>query len=257
MDDGKHQCNLCPQRSQPITQKKETGYTNLMNHLEVKHKNFKSIYQQYLGNTTSPMISFNYDTSVRNIFDWVSLIVNWMLRQLTKYLNSLANIVRERIKNTLPEKIGIMFDGWMNNMVFTLLDCLNVDAHIKIFKDVLELYNKGVKNVLFLSEATNDLQNESMNLDDVRAYFDLLIGEHPYLECRLGKNASVIQDLSFKEIVVKVLRKQESVLTSSEKQKLQSFIVDQSMQPIENEPITMKNRVAKKNENLKNQDTWI
>ncbi|CAG8811663.1 21261_t:CDS:2, partial [Gigaspora margarita] len=94
--------------------------------------------------------------------------------------------------------------------------------------------------------STNDLQNESMNLDDVRTYFDLLIEEHPDLECRLGKNAPVIQDPSFEEAVVKVLRKQESVLASSEKQKLQSFIVEQNMQPIENEPITMKNRVAKK-----------
>ncbi|CAG8720798.1 32077_t:CDS:2 [Gigaspora margarita] len=271
--------------------KKGTGYTNLMNHLDAKHENFKSIYQQYLGITTSPMISFNYDTSVRNIFYLVSLIIKCQLPlnacespdfvlhtglskldalTVDKYLNSLANIVQERIKNTLPEKVGIMFGGWMNNGIhfvglfgiyqtvhesrnLVLLayspieDCTtqNADAHNKFFKGVLELYIKGVKNVLFLSEATNDLQNESMNLDDVHAYFDLLIEEHPDLEWQLEKNASIIQDPSFEEAVIKVLHKQESVLTSSEKQKLQLFIVEQSMQLIENELITIKDQVAK------------
>ncbi|CAG8736705.1 24993_t:CDS:1, partial [Gigaspora margarita] len=177
--------------------KKGTGYTNLMNHLDAKHESFKSIFQQYLGNTNSPKISFNYDTIVHNNFDWVTLVVKCQISinacentdfvlhtglskldalTVNKYLDSLANIVQERIKNTLPKKIGIMFDGWMNNGVhfvglFGIYQTVyesrnlvllafspfedhttqNADAHIKFFKDVLELYDKDIKNVLFLS----------------------------------------------------------------------------------------------------------
>ncbi|CAG8725710.1 44384_t:CDS:2 [Gigaspora margarita] len=375
-NDGKHQCNLCSPGSQPITQKKGTAYTNLMNHLDAKHENFKSIYQQYLGNTTSPKISFNYDTSVRNIFNWVNLVVKCQISinacenpdfilhtglskldasKVNKYLDSLANIMNNGIHfvglfsiyQTVHESRNLVLLAFLP---FEDRTTQNADAHIKFFKDVLELYDKGIKNVLFLLgdncstnkkiandlnlplvecalhrlnlvvndfinssitlvnqirtivhmmrtyknreklakvtnlkpvldnatrwmsvtkmikrckelipyitqsnrfschdillveqldlnemiidqlnyflEATNDLQNEFMNLDDVRTYFDLLIEEHPDLEYQLGKNAPVIQDLSFKEAVVKVLRRQESVLTSSEKQKLQLFIVE-------------------------------
>ena len=44
IDNGKHQCILCPLESQTITQKKGTGFMNLMNHLDVKHEHFKLIY---------------------------------------------------------------------------------------------------------------------------------------------------------------------------------------------------------------------
>ncbi|CAG8781262.1 6200_t:CDS:2 [Gigaspora margarita] len=190
MDNGKHQYNLCSPGSQPITQKKKTGYMNLMNHLDAKHENFKLIYYQYLGNIISPMISFNYDTMSLVVKYQISLNAcknpNFVLHTglskldvstVNKYLNSLANIVQERIKNTLPKKIGIMFDEWMNNNIhfvglfgiyqtvhesknlvlqafLPFEDCTtqNADAYIKFFKDVLELYNKGVKNVLFLSD---------------------------------------------------------------------------------------------------------
>ncbi|CAG8653684.1 12172_t:CDS:2 [Gigaspora margarita] len=64
--------------------------------------------------------------------------------------------------------------------------------------------NRLIDQLNYFSEATNDLQNESMNLDDVSTYFDLLIEEHPDLECQLEKNAPVIQDSSFEEAVVKV-----------------------------------------------------
>ena len=96
----------------------------------------------------------------------------------------------------------------------------------------------------YFSEATNDLQSDSINLDDVRAYFDLLIEECPELESRLGKNASIIHDPGFEEAVVKVLRKQETILTFGEKQKLEEFIIERQIE--EESPLTMKEWVAKK-----------
>ncbi|CAG8689220.1 2098_t:CDS:2, partial [Gigaspora rosea] len=77
-----------------------------------------------------------------------------------------------------------------------------------------------INQLKYFSEATNDLQNESMNLDDVRAYFDLLIEEF--------------------------LRKQEAALTFTEREKLQEFIVEQKIQPTVEGSMTMKERVAKK-----------
>jgi hypothetical protein len=440
-DDGKHHCNLCPPSSQPIIQKKGSGYTNLMNHLEARHEHFNLIYQQRIENVSSAVNSAtsNYSTSVLNIFNWVSLIVKCKLplnvcensdfvkhtslskldiSTVGKYISRLADTVRERAKNILPEKIGIMFDGWTSNGIhfvglfgiyytihkarnlvllafspFEDRTTQNADAHIGFFKDVLDLYSKSVKNVLFLSgdncntnrkiasdldlplvgcashrlnlavndlinssstlvnqirtivhmmrtyknrgklakvtslipildnatrwmsvmkmikrckelvpyitqangflgkilfiyifyfiylfiyylflyigreillveqlnfnevncfikrlnyfsEATNDLQNESINLDDVRAYFDLLIEECPELESRLGKNAQIIHDSVFEEAVIKVLRKHEAILKSDERQKLQEFIVNQPI--IDEGPMTMKERVVKK-----------
>ncbi|CAG8546247.1 8332_t:CDS:2 [Ambispora gerdemannii] len=61
--------------------------------------------------------------------------------------------------------------------------------------------------------------NESINLDDVRAYFNLLIEECPGLESQLGKKAPIIHDPIFEKAVIKVLRKQETVLTTDELQR--------------------------------------
>ncbi|RIB22348.1 hypothetical protein C2G38_2140232 [Gigaspora rosea] len=80
--------------------------------------------------------------------------------------------------------------------------------------------NNNINQLQYFFEVTNDLQNESMNLDDVRAYFDLLIEECPSLKNRIGKNAPIVHDFVFEEAVIKVLRKQETVLTPAEKQKL-------------------------------------
>ncbi|CAG8773235.1 8026_t:CDS:2, partial [Ambispora leptoticha] len=53
------------------------------------------------------------------------------------------------------------------------------------------------------------------------------------LENRLEKNASIIHDPVFEEAVIKILGKQETILTPEEKQKLQPFIVEPNVQQIE------------------------
>ncbi|CAG8466492.1 33373_t:CDS:2, partial [Gigaspora margarita] len=85
--------------------KKETSYTNLINYLDTKHENFISIYQQYLGNTISSIISFNYDTSVHNIFDWLDTLT------VNKYLNSLANMYEKELKMLYLKRLELCLIG--------------------------------------------------------------------------------------------------------------------------------------------------
>ena len=115
VNETKYHCDLCPPGSSLITQKKGSGYTNLINHLDAKHENFKLIYQQQIENTsTTNSDIFNYSASMLNIFNWVSLIVKCQLplnicenpdfishtsllkldsSMVSKYLNGLADIV--------------------------------------------------------------------------------------------------------------------------------------------------------------------
>ncbi|CAG8787866.1 45141_t:CDS:2, partial [Gigaspora margarita] len=90
--------------------------------------------------------------------------------------------------------------------------------------------DKFIDQLKYFLETTNDLQNKSINLDNICAYFDLLIDKYPDLEDRLEKSASIIYDFIFKEAVIKILHKQEATLTSNKKQKVESFIVEQSEQ---------------------------
>ncbi|RIB29079.1 hypothetical protein C2G38_2306825 [Gigaspora rosea] len=173
-----------------------------------------------------------------------------------KYINGLADIVRERIKNTLLEKIGIMFDGWTSNSIhfvglfgiyqtvheprkLVLLaflpfeDCTTQDAD---FLKMFWIHITRVLTIFFFFQ-----------IMFVLILIYLLIDEYPDLEDRLGKSASIIHDSTFEEAVIKILCKQEATLTSNEKQKVKSFIVEQSEQSMVNEgPITMKKHVAKK-----------
>ncbi|CAG8543311.1 36616_t:CDS:2 [Gigaspora margarita] len=193
---------------------------------------------------------FNYNTSVLNIINWIKLVVKYQLSLITyknsdfflytnlskfdtlivsKYINGLVDIVQKRIKNTLPEKLKLcLIDRQV--IVFTFLD-----------------YLKFIKQFISLEKATNNLQNESINLDDVCAYFDLLINEYPDLEDQLEKSASIIYNFIFKEAIIKILYRQEATLISNEKQKVELFIVEQSEQLIVNEePMTIKECIAKK-----------
>ncbi|CAG8733701.1 24596_t:CDS:2, partial [Gigaspora rosea] len=119
---------------------------------------------------------------------------------------------------------------WMSTMKM-IERCKELIPHITqangfLARDILLIelnineVNNNINQLQYFFEVTNDLQNESMNLDDVRAYFDLLIEECPSLKNRIGKNAPIVHDFVFEEAVIKVLRKQETVLTPAEKQKL-------------------------------------
>ncbi|CAG8843035.1 13131_t:CDS:2, partial [Gigaspora margarita] len=60
-----------------------------------------------------------------------------------------------------------------------------------------------IKQFKYFSEATNDLQSDSINID----------------------NVLIIYDPVFEEAIVKVLYKYENILILDEKQKLEAFIV--------------------------------
>ncbi|CAG8830042.1 38043_t:CDS:1, partial [Gigaspora margarita] len=86
--------------------------------------------------------------------------------------------------------------------------------------------------------ATNDLQSNSINMNDIFVYFNLLIEECSELESQLRKKALISYNLVCKEAVVKVLCKYEKVLTLGKKQKLEAFIVERPI--VKESPLTIK-----------------
>ncbi|CAG8833975.1 2485_t:CDS:1, partial [Gigaspora margarita] len=73
---------------------------------------------------------------------------------------------------------------------------------------------------------TNNLQSNSINLNNICTYFNLLIEQCLELESQLEKNASIIHNTVFEEAVVKVLYKYKNVLLLGEEQKHEAFIFE-------------------------------
>lgn len=130
------------------------------------------------------------DNDVYNLLEWIVMrdqpiteIDNVLTRSLfnvqpvssksmRKYILSLVPLVEKRIKGILPEKFGIMFDGWTDSSVHyvalfatfvcdgsyneVLLSCspllnesdLSADEHIKYMEETLSLYGKKLSNIV-------------------------------------------------------------------------------------------------------------
>lgn len=115
-----------------IKQKKNKGYTNLLNHILSKHK---EEYDQ-MEKQTEPTLDAFIDKKSKDIYGWlnyvlktnspISIVDKECVREFSKYgsiysktLRTYMEFLRSRIlleiTKELPNMMGIMFDGWSDN----------------------------------------------------------------------------------------------------------------------------------------------
>ncbi|CAG8469627.1 23396_t:CDS:2 [Gigaspora margarita] len=87
---------------------------------------------------------------------------------LVGYASHCLNLAGKLAKVTVLKPVLDNVTYWMNILLVEQLDLNEV--------------NKLIDQLKYFSEATNNLQNESINLDDICAYFDLLIDKYPDIE---------------------------------------------------------------------------
>jgi hypothetical protein len=199
-----------------IKQKSGTGYTNLKNHITLRHGDnaneelrlrmdgIRSQNALNLGVTISKT-----DPAVINMYRWIEWIVECNLpfnfiihpktRALTnlksvsvntvkKYMERLVVVVEKEIQTRLPDKFGLIIDGWSDGSdhfmaVFatymfadvaqqTLLavspmgdeTSLGAKAVVDFIEDTLLVYGKGLCNIAFLI-SDNTALNPKVALD--------------------------------------------------------------------------------------------
>ncbi|KAF1775949.1 Ribonuclease H-like domain [Phytophthora cactorum] len=206
----------------------------------------------------------------RSMSGWTSV----SSRVLLNSMHDVAKKVGMALEVTLGICFGIMFDGWSSgsmhyvavygvfetdgNLRLQLLavsplddGSQNVDAHIKLFDGVLDVYNKagvhrrattvdavekliptGVshrKLVLLLEHVkksqsvTKKLQCDGIDLADGRLLFDSVVAEYPCMRGHLMASAKIVLSPVFESVVVKVIN--GGVLSSVESTAVKRFEV--------------------------------
>ena len=176
-------------------QKPNTGFSNLINHLNTDHANWKQ--NMKLRNQTF-LISAEVSAKAYNIFAWIDWIItdNRVLRfvegeltrkysnltpidtdTLVKYMDKLVTSVEANIKENLPEKFGLIFDGWSDQtsthyfgiyavysedvtkprkvrlLAFSPLlseEDLSAESHVAFLSSTLSIFGKTVTDILFV-----------------------------------------------------------------------------------------------------------
>jgi hypothetical protein len=188
-----------------VMAKQSHGYTNGSSHVKTQHdeKEYVEKVQELLRARRDGQVSILLFNSIpkdaKNMHDWIDWIVmdnlpfcfvekkrtrkNTSLNPICvntfmKYLRLLTTAVEPEIAEALPDKFGLILDGWTENSIHfcVLFACIpgtcdrimltfsplldpttqDVDAHYDWIVEILGVYSKGVGNILFLcSDNTN------------------------------------------------------------------------------------------------------
>eukprot|EP00834_Sanchytrium_tribonematis_P007975 NODE_822_length_3684_cov_0.348117.p1 type:complete len:257 gc:universal NODE_822_length_3684_cov_0.348117:1048-1818(+) len=184
-----------------ITMPKNGGYTNYFNHVRLKHKDYISEVTSVRSFSQKKLCT---DSSI-NTYKWIRWILEenvpftfvdskWTRmnsnlkaissKTVTEYMKKMVPMVEQKIADSLPEKIGIMFDSWKSfgsNYVGIFAILLNKQEPVLISLSVLEneesqnaaefkkkletilpLFGKQMKDVLFYV-LDNCSTNQSMS----------------------------------------------------------------------------------------------
>lgn len=193
---GFYRCRCGVQRKQDA----KRGYTNLINHIYSQHPDYETTLDSFQGGNNGTLLSF-VDKKSANIFGWLEWIVdanlplsfceNSLTRRYTTlkpicddtlvhYMAAVCQEVLRTFSEFLPERFGIVFDGWSFKSehyvgVFaafghdgkreTVLlamaplldkeDCNNhphhdADAHVAFLKTILKPLKRRIECVRFL-----------------------------------------------------------------------------------------------------------
>ena len=173
------------------------GFTNLRNHLRsCVGPNFEDVYNNYLKKCGGRIDNFYYtcpkDADVFKGMEWdfmrsqpITEVDNQITKgilnvkpissnSLLKYVLSLVPLVEDEIRRRLPEKFGILFDGWTDSCIHyvavfatymcedeyneTMLACaqlpceqnMTADNHEEFLSETLDVYEKKLEHVACL-----------------------------------------------------------------------------------------------------------
>lgn len=130
-------CRVCPNSSKSIKRSSKSGWSNLVSHLKRYHEDYTEVYEKLKNEgkeyATPSMFDF-LDVKTTAYYQWLDWIVgeNRELRivekklsrkysnikrsvstnTIKKYMFGVTKKVEENIQAILPEKFGIIFDGW-------------------------------------------------------------------------------------------------------------------------------------------------
>jgi len=128
-----YKCAIC---QKVIVQKKNTGYTNLMHHVQGSHKDYQNVVAIALEKNKIP---FAGTDSSRNMYEWVKWIVHDHLEftfvesehvrrntnlkpicvnTLKKYFEMITLRVKSAVKERIKDELifGVVIDGWSDGM---------------------------------------------------------------------------------------------------------------------------------------------
>ncbi|RHY26879.1 hypothetical protein DYB32_007205 [Aphanomyces invadans] len=126
-----YKCKVCG-----LVRKKEpcAGYTNLLSHLESKHKDFRTDYVDDQSSQPGTLAGYGFiDAKTKNVYEWVRYVVDGnhpfstvedpVTRRITclkpictktlkTNMESLTKSVQEKIAREIPTVFDICMDGW-------------------------------------------------------------------------------------------------------------------------------------------------
>ena len=131
---SKYRCKICDiERT-----KNKSGYTNLLSHLDEKHKNWRKVVErakskQGVKGSMDKFLKKRIDDKYKNIYRWLNWIIKGKhpfsyvedryarkyskldpicIKTLMKYMGAVYARVKVKLAKVLPETFGGLFDGW-------------------------------------------------------------------------------------------------------------------------------------------------
>ncbi|ETV68813.1 hypothetical protein H257_15374 [Aphanomyces astaci] len=187
---GRWRCTLC-QRT--YTQQEDRGYTNLLAHVKASHSNYATLMREAPAAAQSTNTRLWVSDRVKGRFGWFSWIVEEGLpltfcekpstRRFTNLpiishvtlrdnILRLTEVVEKKISKEIPDRFGIIFDGWTHNsehylVVFTKRmeslcslslapiihepdDDHSAKTHYTAIKSVLAMFKETIMQCVFL-----------------------------------------------------------------------------------------------------------
>jgi hypothetical protein len=128
-------CNACPLTKDTIWADLNKGSHNLVSHIQCKHgSQWKELYESHMAAGLRPYFDKVSDKAktTYNLIEQIiltnqslSLVENYYWRRehpeacsrvtLTNYIMRLSNMVFLKIKQEMPDKFGLLLDGWNGN----------------------------------------------------------------------------------------------------------------------------------------------
>jgi len=126
---GFWKCTICE------TQRKKSGtsYANLISHIKHEHKNYEDLLIEKEGQHQLKMSSLLPNKKIGKYLGWFDIVINGLLpfsaveneairrnvrhdsislSTFMTYLVRLTKVVETKLKDSLPEKLALVFDGW-------------------------------------------------------------------------------------------------------------------------------------------------
>jgi hypothetical protein len=196
--DKRHKCKSC---NGVYSQDTKKGYTNLVTHIQKEHTGWQDIMK--VNEDKNPF----YHKKGNNIYNWISWIIEDNLTfsfcerpntkkfakldpisvdTLMKYIKIITERVEKKITESLPNKFGIIIDGWKEGTThyiavfasyssdegveqYPLFDetTYSAENHKAFIGDVLENYGKSLTNLIYLVADNASVNTRLADLLDI------------------------------------------------------------------------------------------